>query len=368
MAGEDRRTDGDLTDAGAAPDPRDDVDAGAPAPAAPDERQAELYAALEREPWRFHLYQALRRLEAAHPDQPRFGRAQRLREDPVRFGQEPSLAFAPSTLAGFRPGASGVPRLDTFFLGVFGPNGPLPLHLTEYARERERNSGDTTFRRFADVFHHRMVGLFYRAWADAQPAAQYDRPGDDRYALYLGALSGHGLASLRGRDALPDHARLHWAGLLGSPTRHAEGLERLLAGYFGMPVRLVQNIGHWISLPADMLSRLGGAQCALGGSATLGERVWDCAGKFRIEFGPVGHDDFTRLLPGSPSLERLVALVRAWVGDELWWDVNVVVKQDEVPGTQLDARSGLGWTTWLLSGRATRDAREYVLDPVGIAG
>jgi type VI secretion system protein ImpH len=366
MAGEDRWTDGDLTDAGATSD--DGEAAGPLEPEAFDPRLAELHAALEKAPWRYHLYQAMRRLEAAHPQRPRFGRSRRAHEDPVRFGQEPSMAFAPSTLAGFSTGKSGVPRLDTFFLGVFGPNGPLPLHLTEYARDRARNSGDETFRRFADVFHHRIVTLFYRAWADAQPAVQYDRPGDDRYALYLGALCGHGLESLRGRDALPDHARLHWAGILAGPTRNAEGLERLLAGFFGMPVRLLQNVGHWITLPPEMLSRLGGAQCALGGSATLGDRVWDCAGKFRIEFGPVGYDDFTRMLPGSPSLDRLVAVVRSWVGDELWWDVNVVVKQDEVPATRLNARCGLGWTTWMLSGKATRDAREYCLDPVGIAG
>ncbi len=364
MAGDDRWPDDDLSGAEAPPE-----DAGAPVEVAPpDPRQAELYAALEAEPWAFHLYQALRRLEAAHPERPRFGRAQRLREEPVRFGQEPSLAFPPATLAGLRTTRSGLPRLDTFFFGLFGPNGPLPLHLTEYARERSRNANDDTFRRFADVFHHRMACLFYRAWADAQPAVQHDRPDDDRYATYLGALFGHGMPSMRRRDALPDFARLHWAGLLGGPTRPAEGLARMLAGYFGMPVTLVQNVGHWIPLPPAMQSRLGGASCVLGGSATLGDSVWDCAGKFRIELGPVGYQDFTRMLPGSPSLARLVSLVRAWVGDELWWDINVIVRRDEVPGTRLDARSGLGWTSWLLSGRAERDAREYILEPVGMAG
>ncbi len=360
MAGEDRWADGDLTAGAAEAEPvADDV--------SPDPRQAELYAALQAEPWRFHFYQAVRRLEALHPDRPRFGRSHRLREDPVRFGQEPSLAFAPSTLAGLQVDAHGVPRLDTFFFGLFGPNGALPLHLTEYARERTRNAGDRTFRRFVDVFHHRMACLFYRAWADAQPAAQHDRPGDDRYALYLGAMLGVGMPAMRGRDALPDFARLHWAGLLAGPTRPAEGLARMLEGFFGMPVRLAQNVGHWIALPPGMQTRLGRTACALGASATLGDRVWDCAGKFRIEFGPVGYADFRRLLPGSPSLKRLVALVRAWVGDELWWDINVVLRQAEVPGTRLDARSGLGWTSWLLSGAASHDAREYVLEPVGIS-
>jgi type VI secretion system protein ImpH len=340
------------------------ADAAPPSPAV-----AALHEALEREPWRFHFYHAMRRLEAAHADAPRFGRAQRLREDPVRFGQEPTLAFVPATLASFRRAdARHAARLETFFIGLFGPNGPLPLHLTEHARERSRNTGDETFRRFADIFHHRMVQLFYRAWADAQPTAQFDRPHDDRFALHLGALCGYGTEHVRGRDALPDHARLHWAGLLALPTRPAEGLANLLSGFFRMPVTLIENAGHWIHLPEGMKSRLGADQCALGTSATLGERVWDAAGKFRIVFGPVGYPDFVRMLPGSPSLARLVAIVRSWVGDEMWWDVNVVLRKDEVPGTRLGRAGQLGWTSWLQSVPARRDAADYVLDPVGLAG
>jgi type VI secretion system protein ImpH len=327
-----------------------------------------LLARLEAEPWAFHLYTAMRALEAMHADRPRFGKSLRLRDDPVRFGQEPTLAFAPSTLASFRRAGARPARLNQYFLGVFGPNGPLPLHLTEYARERERNFHDAAFRRFADVFHHRMLQLFYRAWADSQPVTHADRAGEDRFALYVGALEGLGLDALRGRDALPDEARFHWAGLFAMPTRPAEGLERVLAGYFRAPVSIEQCTGHWIHLPEDMKSRLGVAECGLGTTATLGERVWDCAGKFRVVFGPVGYATFERFLPGRESLERLVAIVRTWTSDELSWDVQVILKQAEVPGTKLDARSGLGWNTWLLGGRAQHDASEYVIDPVSLAG
>lgn len=356
MAGTDREPDAGVSAPPPDPDPR-----------TPETRRSEaeaLLARLEAEPWRFHLFRALRLLEARHADRPRLGRATRLRDEPVRFGQEPSLAFAPSTLASFRRGTDGPARLDTFLLGVFGPNGPLPLHLTEFARERERNFRDPTFRRFADVFHHRMVELFYRAWADAQPVAQADRAAEDRFALYVGALEGFGLEALRGRDALPDEARLHWAGLFALPTRPAEGLERILTGYFDVPVRIEPCFGHWIHLPDGSLSRLGGGECRLGTTATLGERVWDCAGKFRVVLGPVGYPVFEGLLPGRKSLERLAALVRSWTNDELWWDVQVVLRRAEVPGTRLDARSGLGWNTWLLGGPARHDAHDYVIDPM----
>ncbi|MBE0618104.1 MAG: type VI secretion system baseplate subunit TssG, partial [Proteobacteria bacterium] len=160
----------------------------------------EFFQALEREPYRFGFFQALRRLECAYRDKSRLGETARPAGDPVRLGQEPSLTFAPSTLASFSTGGEGRPsRLEILFLGLFGPNGPLPLHLTEYARSRLRNYDDPTFARFADLFHHRLLSLFYRAWANAQPVVQFDRPESDRFALYVGALCGLGMPSVRGR-------------------------------------------------------------------------------------------------------------------------------------------------------------------------
>lgn len=383
MAGESREPDADLTpaqgaagagggamgaggDAGGGGGPADATAPAATAGVSPE--MAALFARLEAEPWRFHPYTALRWLEAAMRDRPRFGQSIRLKDDPVRFGQEPSLAFAPASLASFRWRGARAPRLDTFFLGVFGPNGPLPLHLTEYARERERNHGDATLRRFADIFHHRYVQLFYRAWADAQPVTHADRPEDDRFALYLGAFGGFGLDTLRGREATPDETRLHWAGLFAMPSRPAEGLARILSGFFAIPVRVEECVGHWIRLPRRSLSRLGGEDAVLGTAATLGERVWDCASKFRVVAGPVNLATFRRLLPGEPSLERVRAIVRAWIGDELWWDFNVILKREDVPATRLDQRCGLGRTTWLLSAEATHDADDYIFEPVSLAG
>ena len=97
------------------------------------------------------------------------------------------MAFAPRTVSSLVPGGDGVPpRMEVFFFGLFGPHGPLPLHLTEYARNRLRQAGDPTFARFADIFHHRLLSLFYRAWANAQPTVNLDRPESDRFADYVG--------------------------------------------------------------------------------------------------------------------------------------------------------------------------------------
>ncbi len=323
--------------------------------------------ALAREPWEFHVFQALRLLECAAPGRPRVGEAARPADDLVRLAQEPTLAFAPTSITAYEPAAGGEPaRLVVRFLGLFGPNGPLPLHLTEYALERLLHRKDPTLARFADVFHHRMLSLFYRAWATANPAAQFDRPDTDRYAVFLGALFGLGSPAVRGRGTLPDRVLLHYAGALACPARHAEGLEGMLSDYLGMPARVEPFVGQWVDLAPRHHLRLGGGAdtCALGRTATLGTRVWDGQGKFRVVLGPATLEGYERLLPGSDTLGRLVDLVRAYVGEEMAWDVRLVLAKEHVPYTTLGGTGRLGRTTYVLGRPAEHDLTEYVLDPV----
>ncbi len=326
----------------------------------------ELFEALRRAPYAFHFFQALRRLECLYRDRPRLGKSTKLADDPVRLAQEPSLAFAPATLAAFTPSddADKPPRLSEYFLGLFGPHGPLPTHLTEYARDRWRNHGDRTFAWFADLFHHRMLCLFYRAWADTQPTVSFDRPETDRFNVYVGAPFGLGMPSLWNRDAIPDLAKFHYAGRLVGQTRNPEGLQAILTDFFKLPVVIETFVGHWLPLAKTSRCRLGATPATglLGKTAVIGERVWDCQYKFRIVMGPMGLAEFQRFLPGSDSLRRLVAWARNYVGDELLWDFNPILKKEEVPPLVLGAGTRLGWTTWLTSRPLARDADDLKLD------
>ena len=155
-----------------------------------------LEEALQETPYRFDFFQAVRLLENQRPDRPRVGKSQHSHEDPARFGQEPTLAFPASTLNPFRSLRQASPaRMVVNFMGLFGPHGPLPMHLTEYARERLLHDKDASFSRFLDIFHHRMISLFYRAWAANQQAVSYDRPEEDRYGNYVGSFVGVGTES-----------------------------------------------------------------------------------------------------------------------------------------------------------------------------
>ena len=321
--------------------------------------------ALRARPRAFGFYQAMRLLDAAHRDRPRLGRSARPAQDAVRLGQEPVVEFASATLAGWEPAFGDRPeRLQVEFFGLFGPEGPLPLHLTEYARDRRRNHRDRTLQSFADMFHHRALSLLWRAWADSRPTVSYDRPEEDRWATYVAALIGYAAASLRERDAMPDRAKLHFAGLLANQTRHAEGLGAILSAFFDVPVRVECFVGVCLALPPADHTRLGGGAtvAALGATALLGGRAWTRQQKFRVVVGPLALADYLRLLPGGDSFHRLVPIVRNYVGDVMLWDVNLVLRRAEVPDTTLGQAGRLGWTTWLGRGRRDTDAADLFLD------
>lgn len=326
----------------------------------------ELQRRLQENADRYDFFQAMRLIENAWPEQPRLGESLRPRDDAVRLGMNPEMIFHAGALDAFTPANASRPaRLALNFFGLMGANGPLPLHLTEYARDRERNSGDATFVRFLDIFHHRLATLFYRARAAAEPTVSLDRAESDRFSTYVGSMFGIGAPALRERDAIPDFAKLHFAGLLAGKTRNAAGLVTILRGFFKFPVALEQFVGQWMPLPLDACTRLGAldGSSRLGSATVLGTHMWDCQHKFRIVIGPVDYADYQRLLPGGGSMQRLVGWVRNYVGDHLDWDVRLILKKTEVPHLALGGSTRLGWSSWIGKAARQSDARDVLLRP-----
>jgi len=141
----------------------------------------EYVAHLQAASWRYGFIALLRRI-GADPRIDPIGTARRPQAEPFRLGQAPSLAFAPREIADVKQ-ANARLKIRLLGLGMLGPNGPLPIHVTEIAREREQHRHDATLVDFLDIFHHRYLTLLYRAWAEAQAAAGLDRPGDEQFSF-----------------------------------------------------------------------------------------------------------------------------------------------------------------------------------------
>lgn len=327
-----------------------------------------LIDALHAHPESFEFFEAVRRIECAYPEQPRLGESTKPSEDPVRLCQTPSLAFAPRMIDRVEKPVDGKPtRMHGLFFGLFGPNAPLPLHLTEYALDRQINAKDPTLTAFANIFHHRMMSLFYRAWADAQPTVQHDRPDEDRFGLYMGALVGLGTPHLDGRDALPDRFKRFFAGRLLQQTRNGEGLAALLRDFFRIPVRVIEFVGEWMQLPGEAHLCLGRTPdvAGLGRTTVMGAQVWGTQQRFRLRIGPLSGNEFNHFLPGGEALKELVAAVKTYVGEEKAWDVQLVLKGAEVPTTRLGQAGRMGLTTWMGAPPPQLDADNVLLRPAG---
>ena len=345
-------------------------------------RLDKLFAGLETDAAQFDFYYVLRHIDASVAGAVPLGRAARPRDEPVRLTQQPSLVFAPAALHQYKPGvaANGLGRLSVHHFGLFGPNGALPQHLTEYVQERILHSKDETIARFCDIFQHRMILLFYRAWADCQAVTSLDRPDRNAFSRYAASLVGLGQASLKDRDSVPDHLKLHHAGHLARQTRNAEGLIRPLSALLRIPVAVQEYCLQWLTLSAGERTRLvsvalagakarhrievGAASSRLGQGAIAGIKVPDVQHKFRLRLGSMSLQEFERYLPGGVRFLQVRDWVRNYLGIELAWDARLVLKRAEVPATQLGAYGQLGWTSWLgmPSDRRTRDADDLLLD------
>jgi type VI secretion system protein ImpH len=290
----------------------------------------------------FEAFQLLRLIECAHPHQARLGTATRPSQEPVRIGQDPDLRFSSAQVRSYAPGeAVKVPRLALDF-GLLGPEGPMPMHLTERVRARSRHRGDRALERFLDVFHHRMSSLRYRAWAASQPVIGADRRGEDRFATYVASLCGIGGGTARGDDMLGA------AALIGDRRRPAVGLAALLGSAFEVAATVESFAGQWLVAPRDAQLRLGaGNRSPLGGGYVLGRRVWDRQSKFVVVLGPLDAAQRDRLQPGAPAFLRLDAWIRWYVSATLDFDIALRLRCDAAPAMRLGQASRLARSTWL---------------------
>ena len=339
--------------------------------AAADRRTGDgLAERLFREPGRFDFFQAVRLLErlaaeegARDPQGRRHpvGGDRPPAREAVRFGALPALSFPAADVAKLTAGADGLPpELVTAFIGLTGPNGVLPQHYTALMVARARLK-DHALRDFLDLFHHRLVSHFYRAWEKQHLPAAWERSkrdgGEDAATRGLYALAGFGTGGLRGRMAVADETLAFYAGPLAHHPRNAAGLEALLTEYFGVPAAVEQLHGQWLYLDRDnqaLLPPAGGERgqnVQLGVDAVVGRRVWDVQSKFRLRLGPLTEVQFRRFRPDGDALVPLGQLTRAYAGPELDFDVQPVLKPREAPDCRLEhdeaGGSRLGWDAWL---------------------
>ncbi len=325
-----------------------------------------VFDALEADPQRYDFFAAVRAVERASPDQPRLGRALNPAQEPMGVTHHGSADFPRTTVQAFdrrsdKPGRQ--PRLRSNHFGLTGPMGPLPFFMTELVIYERNRRGPKPLGDFLDMLSSRQLQFFYRAWADAQPCAQADRPADDDFAAHLGAVSGAADLRFVAGDARPAHdaggfdtwARLglagHFAGL-----RSASAVADVLSAVLATPVRIVEGVGRWREIPPDTRTRLGrrGNDNQLGLGATLGRRFYATEWDVRLVLAAHSMASLTALLPGGDRNVILSECARAILPQHIEWSARIEIDEAEItparlrsgsPGGPMGAR--LGQTGWI---------------------
>ena len=334
---------------------------------------------LFEECYRFEFFQAVRLLERSGKP---VGGTALPHEEAVRFAARLSLAFPPSEIHEITKGTMdpdgqriSPPRMTVAFMGLTGPLGVLPRHYTEFLLERVEKK-DYVAREFFDLFTHRFVSLFYRAWAKYRCEIGFERAvlQDDHPDLFteaLYALAGLRPEGLRWRELLNKRPFPFYAGLLAQRPHSAASLEGILRDYLGVPVKIVQFVGHWMAVSQEDWTRIdyhdsdNGWNNELGTSAMLGQTVWETQSKFRVLIGPLTYRQYQQFLPSGSALELAREVTRFVASPELEFDIHLTLSASEVPGCRLgtqdnEGKTQLGWSTWLGSLPRRQNADDLV--------
>jgi type VI secretion system protein ImpH len=325
---------------------------------------------LTHQSFEFAFFQAVRLIVALRPNHPPVGVWSKPEQEAIRFRSRQSISFPASELHSIEKDQNGKFHVNVNFLGLTGFKGVLPLHYTELALE-DSKSDSHSLADFLDLFNHRFISLFYRAWEKHHFAIAYERaqrPGSeqDPFTSYLFSLIGLGTNNLRRRLPINDVALLPYAGLIAQKPHSMSALEGILRDYFGVPVSVRGFQGRWHQLRQEDLSylRSEGTYNRLGGGAVAGDAVWVQQARFTVSVGPLTLERFRDFLPNGGDFHQAVALIRFFTERALDFDIQPILKAEEVPLCQFgcDAKKSprLGWSGWLKAAELQGDVDDAV--------
>ena len=301
----------------------------------------------EIEPLSTDFFELLRRLEK--PGQ-RFGRDG---NEPARLGQPIRLAFATTDVTSMSvDDAYGPAKVSVNVIGLFGPEGPMPLHVTRWMFERASNrwfagddanaTSDTAFLDFGNLLQHRMITLYWRAWADARPEVQIQHGKGGRDLATVRALAGTGLEAA---DDNHSTAKVQHATSLFQKLKSPKRLTEYLATVTGEKVRLREFVGTWTDIPKPLQSRLGQSGARLGQDTVVGSRFFERASHAEICL-ELGLEAYTRFLDSEKTKSELRHALSYAMGHEISFDLRLELRADEVPKPQIGTLR-LGQIAWL---------------------
>jgi type VI secretion system protein ImpH len=315
----------------------------------------------------FEFFQAVSLLQRLRADKRPVGGFSSPENEVVRFRVNQRLGFPASEIQKLELKDDAPAEMTVNFMGLTGPQGVLPYTYSELILERAR-SKDYSLASFLDIFNHRAISLFYRAWQKSRFPVTYSSGKQDLFSHYLLDLIGLGTGGLRDRQEIEDEALLHYVALLAMQSRSATALEQILADYFEVPVEIQQFTGAWYGLDQStqcVMRDEESPSTEIGSGAVVGNAVWDRQGRVRIRVGPLGMDRYNDFLPQGSAYASLQAITHFFSNQCLDFEVQLVLDRSQVPSIELDLDSSqparLGWVSWAKTNPLSVDPDDTIL-------
>jgi type VI secretion system protein ImpH len=231
-------------------------------------------------------------------------------EEAIRFKTVKSLGFSLDSIQCNESTSDGKTQYEFFvsFIGLLGSAGILPQHYIKMTLERIKH-GDFALAEFIGLFEHRLISLYYKAWAKYKFPVQYesaDKEGGDNFSVALKSFSGfnHGEA-----------VQLYYSGHFAKNTRPHTNLQSIIAELLTAKVSIKMMQGRWLPIRKKdrCVSGVRGRNHQLGSGVILGSRYWDIQSKIVIQVSEITMDQYLQLKTESPIYQRLSNLINAYV-------------------------------------------------------
>ena len=294
---------------------------------------------------KMHLFALLRYLHYEYDLKNNIGDEQSLKEHTLRFGQDATLAFQERQIHRIIYNERRT-KIQIQSFGLLGPNGALPIHITEAIYEKILHEKDNTFNDFLDIFHHRLIGLFYKSWLMSQPIVQLENLKNHSFNNYISGFVGNNFQADDFDINITSFRQFYYSSLLLNQNMPIDNLKELLRNFFGIPIAIKQNIGQWINAEEHSTILSHQSIMKLGEGILIGTRYYDATSKFRILIGPVNVATYLRFLKNGELAKQLNYWVIRYTKHSYVFDVEIIVQKDDVSPLNANHTGRLGQNSW----------------------
>ncbi|WP_077579345.1 MULTISPECIES: type VI secretion system baseplate subunit TssG [Salinivibrio] len=298
----------------------------------------------------FQLVELLQKHKGLNPEEEEWER-----ECQLVFSANPSLGFAASDISSLDQVNDHTVML-TNFLGLAGSQSPLPAFITEQLLHEEPGG---IKRPFLDFFNNRLIALVYRIWRKYRYYVRFQPGAEDQFSAQLFALVGLGDPQLRGETPINWCKMLAYAGTLAGRSRSPTVVSGIIAHCFDLEqVEIRQWVTRKVKIAKEQQMSLGCMNGRLGEDTVIGESVFDCNGKFVICIKNLTRERFNDFLPVGKEYQPLCKLVEFILREQMAFDIELSMTDEETPALQLGKQVALGWTSFL--GKDLQDKRVLI--------